>query len=261
MDLDGFQDIFLVEWGHRLLGRVTGVVVLVPFVFFVARGRLRGRRAGRVVGIFLLGGLQGLAGWLMVKSGLVDEPRVSHVRLAIHLDLALLILSLLVWAALDELAPITPAPRFRAPSWARPLALGTLVLVALTVTWGALMAGLRAGHVAPTFPTMNGAWVPEGVFDGGVWAGALGVHFLHRALALCTAVGVALTAAVVLRRERAARARLTAWLLLLLLATQVTLGVWTVLSHVAIVAASLHQLNGALLLATSVALLHALRER
>lgn len=264
IDLAGFQRIFLVEWAHRLLGRVTGAVVLVPFVWFLVSGALRGARALRVAGIFLLGGLQGVAGWYMVASGLVDEPRVSHLRLALHLDLALLIFALLLWAALDEAVgpPATPLARWPRGALVRPLALLTLALAALTLTWGAFMAGLHAGHAAPTFPSMNGALIPAGMTLGAaadLVRQPLVVHFTHRALAYGTLAGALLTAWVALTGGARAGARGAAVLLVLALAVQVGLGAWVVLAHVPVVAAALHQLNGALVLAAGVALLHGVR--
>lgn len=264
MDLAGFQRIFLVEWAHRLLGRLTGVVVLVPFVWFLITGALRGARALRVAGIFLLGGLQGFAGWYMVASGLVDEPRVSHLRLALHLDLALVIFALLLWAALDEVfgqrtASLAPRPR---GALARPFALATLALAALTLTWGAFMAGLHAGHVAPTFPSMNGDVIPSGMALGAATdlvSQPLLVHFLHRTLAYCTAAGALLTAWVTLTSAAPPRARTAAVLLVLGLVVQVALGAWVVLAHVPVVAATLHQANGVLVIAACVALLHGVR--
>jgi cytochrome c oxidase assembly protein subunit 15 len=252
MSTDEFKEIFLVEWGHRLLGRVTGFVVLLPFLFFLATRRLRGAKAWRVLGIFALGALQGFLGWFMVKSGLVDEPRVSHYRLAMHLSLALIILGALVWAALDE---------FRGQSrpvenGLRPFAWATLVVTALTVVWGAFMAGLHAGHVAPTFPDMNGTYLPS--FTS-VVEDAVGVHFTHRILAYCTALGVLVTFALTRVAPCPPRARTFASLLLLTVAAQVTLGVLTVVNHVPIALAALHQANGALLVACAVALAHALR--
>lgn len=264
MDLAGFQQIFLVEWAHRLLGRLTGVVVLVPFVWFLISGALRGTRAIRVAGIFLLGGLQGFVGWYMVKSGLVDVPRVSHLRLALHLDLALLIFALILWAALDEVygmraASLAPHPR---GGLARPFALTTLALAALTLTWGAFMAGLHAGHIAPTFPLMNGEVIPSGMALTSPMDLAdhpLIVHFMHRTLAYCTAAGALLTAWVTLSSAAAPRARNAARLLVAVLLLQVGLGAWVVLTHVGIVAASIHQANGVLVLACCVALLHGVR--
>lgn len=266
MSLEGFQQIFLVEWAHRLLGRLTGLVVFVPFLYFLATRALAGRRALRVLGIFALGGLQGFVGWYMVKSGLVDEPRVSHYRLTLHLAMALTIFSLLVWSALDELAGAAGAPRStNAPSPLRPFAWATLSLVAVTVAWGGFMAGLHAGHVAPTFPSMNGAWIPSGMFIHqppwlGLFENALTVHFVHRTLAYCASLGVIVTFAAVKLLRAPTSVNAPAVALLGLVVLQVTLGAFTVLHHVPIALASLHQLNAALLLGAAVWLAHAVRK-
>lgn len=266
MSLEGFQQIFLVEWVHRLLGRFVGiVVVLVPFIYFLATRRLAGARALRVLGIFALGGLQGFVGWYMVASGLVDEPRVSHYRLTLHLGMALTIFSLLLWSALDELADASVMPKpTTVPSPLRPFAWATVALVAVTVAWGGFMAGLHAGHVAPTFPTMNGAWTPTGMFiHEPAWLSffenALTVHFVHRTLAWCAALGVLVTfgAAYVLRAPPATRAAATT--LGVLVTLQIVLGAFTVLHHVPIALASVHQLNASLLLGAAIWLAHTVR--
>jgi cytochrome c oxidase assembly protein subunit 15 len=255
MDLDAFKQIFLVEWLHRLLGRVVGVVVFVPFVYFAVTRRLSSRRAIRVLMIFLLGGLQGFLGWFMVQSGLENEPHVSPYRLTLHLGMALAIFSLLVWNALDEMAPsrsIFQSP----PPLLRPLAIATLVTVALTVAWGGMMAGHHAGLLAPTFPDINGAFIPSGMFSDATapFSDALTVHFLHRVLAGCTALGALVTFAVAHVQNAPRSTRLASSLLVLAVALQVALGALTVLHHVPIALAALHQLNGALLLGCAVAL-------
>lgn len=256
MTVDEFKDIYLVEWGHRLLGRITGFVVLVPFLFFLATRRLRGARALRVLGIFALGALQAAIGWFMVKSGLVDPdtPHVSHYRLAMHLVMALAILGLLVWSALDELPSRIRSRGVDNPL--RPFAWGTIVLAFLTVTWGAFMAGLHAGHVAPTFPDMNGALVPT---FSSITSDAVGVHFAHRILAWCTGLGVVVTFALTRIAACPPRARALATLLLLGVVAQIVLGALTVLHHVPIALAALHQANGACLVACAVALAHSLQ--
>lgn len=259
MDLAAFQRIFLVEWGHRLLGRIAGFVFAVPLVVFAVKGRLRGARLGKLAGIFGLGALQGAVGWWMVKSGLVDVPRVSPYRLATHLLFAVALLALLIWHARDELDTSEPAPG--ATSLARRLAALAIGAVVVTLTWGALMAGLHAGHVAPTFPTMNGAWVPVGMgsIERDALENPITVHFVHRLLAYGTAA-IAIAAAVTAWRatpDALVRRRAT-WLVLLVVG-QVTLGALTVLSHVRIDLASAHQVNAALLLACAVTLVHRLR--
>jgi heme a synthase len=264
MPLDAFQRIFYVEWAHRLLGRVTGLVVLVPLAWLLAKRKLDRRRALSILGIFSLGGLQGLAGWLMVKSGLADAPHVSPYRLTLHLCLALTCFALLVWTALAELVPPSagarPAPR--ALAWAARLALG---LVGVTVVWGGLMAGTHAGLVAPTFPTMNGAWVPSELAPASLGparsavADALTIHFVHRALAYLTTLGVVACAGLTFARPAPRAARVVVGGMLLQVALQITLGALTVLGRVPIGWASLHQANATLLLGWCVALVYVAR--
>jgi cytochrome c oxidase assembly protein subunit 15 len=267
MDLASFQEIFFVEWLHRLVGRLVGVVVLVPLVFFALTRRLSGKRAARVLGIFALGGLQGFLGWFMVKSGLESDPQVSPYRLTMHLGMALLIFSLLLWNAFDEgcadRGMLSRAP----PSPVRPFAWATLLVVGVTIAWGGMMAGLHAGLVAPTFPDINGAFIPDGMFGDDTGRGffanlvgnALTVHFAHRVLAGCAALGTVVTVglAFLTNAPRAARGACVA--LVGFVALQVLLGALTVLHHVPIPLAALHQLNGALVLGSAVALVHALR--
>lgn len=261
MTLEGFKSIYLVEWGHRLLGRFAGLLFGVPLVWFVARRRLRGVKLVRLLAVFGLGGLQGAVGWWMVKSGLVDVPRVSPYRLATHLLFAVALLGLLVWYGLGELEPAT-APDARAATLPRRLGAALVAAIAVTLTWGALMAGLHAGHVAPTFPTMNGAWIPPGMggYERDLFENPITVHFAHRTLAYATAL---LAAAVVALawRTRDALTRRRAVALAVLVGAQLTLGALTVLRHVRIDLASAHQVNAVLVLAAAVALVHRLRAR
>ncbi len=257
MSLDAFRSIFLVEWFHRLLGRLVGVLTLVPLVLFAARRMLTKRRVAQLGGLFLLGGLQGALGWFMVKSGLVDVPRVSPYRLTAHLLMALAIFAGLLWAGLDELTGERPREA-RAPRSVAAL----VATAAVTIAWGGLMAGLHAGHVAPTFPTMNGSWIPEGLAGStpGLatpFESAVAVHFLHRLLAYATAIVGAVAATKVLRAPHGRLARGGAIAVLAIVALQITLGALTVLRHVPVWLAAWHQANGALVLGAAVVLAHA----
>lgn len=264
MPLDAFQRIFYVEWAHRLLGRVTGLVVLVPLAWLLAKRKLDRRRALTILGIFSLGGLQGLAGWLMVKSGLADAPHVSPYRLTLHLCLALACFALLVWTALNEL--LEPAARDARPPralvWTARLA---LALVSVTVVWGGLMAGTHAGLVAPTFPTLNGSWVPAELAPASLGpvrsavADALTIHFVHRSLAYLTTLTILACAALTFSSPAPRAARLAVVGMLVQVALQITLGALTVLGRVPIGWASLHQANAALLLGWCVALVYVAR--
>ena len=179
MELAGFKAIFWWEYVHRLLGRVIGLVFLVPFLFFHFRNRLSRPLTWKLAGLFVLGGLQGAMGWYMVKSGLVDDPRVSHFRLTAHLGLALLIFAIEFWLALGLLRE-RKEPR-------NPFALvvaGTVFLMALS---GGFVAGLRAGHAYNTFPLMNGQLIPSEAFMLDPWWSNLfwnvaTVQLVHRSI-------------------------------------------------------------------------------
>ncbi|MEW5854718.1 MAG: COX15/CtaA family protein [Myxococcota bacterium] len=257
MDLAGFKAIYFWEYLHRLLGRLIGVVVLLPWLHLLARGRLRGRRAARMGLILALGGLQGALGWYMVKSGLVDRPDVSHLRLAAHLGMAFLILGLTLDALLSALpsAPPPPAPRYLLP--ASRLLVGA---VYLQVILGALVAGLRAGLGHNTFPKMNGQWLPDGAFTLQPWwldlvENPVTVQFLHSTLAWLLLGGI-----VALwwraRRDVGTRVKRALDGLLVAVVVQFMLGVATLLWMVPIPLAVLHQLGGCALFGVAVILHH-----
>lgn len=272
MDLAGFKSIYWLEYLHRLLGRLVGLAFLVPFAVFLVRRRLSRRLAAALGGIFLLGTLQGLLGWYMVQSGLVDRPDVSHYRLAAHLGLAVLIYALLLAAALRVLGPerAAAAPAPRPGAWRA--AWLAVALVFATMVSGALMAGLDAGPVFATFPLMNGRWIPEDVLAEQPWYVNFGenpitVHFLHRVLALAAAVAVAaawwrwLRSAAADRARRAGPDRWLGHALLLALVAQVALGAATAMAGVPLVPALLHQAGAMVLLTICLWLAHRQRRR
>ncbi len=246
MSLDAFKSIFWLEYVHRLWGRLIGLAFLVPFLVLLIGGRIRGRLAYGCAVLFALGALQGLLGWLMVKSGLVDRPDVSPYRLAVHFVMALLLFGALVWIALELLHPATEERR---RPRAGPLALALLILAALTS--GAFVAGTDAGYLFNTFPLMDGQLIPEDAFVlAPGWRNAFEnpalVQLIHRALALATlgavlAWRVAGASNLVLPRQRLAANLLVAAVLL-----QVALGISTLLLHMPIALAAWHQANGVL---------------
>jgi len=245
MSLDDFKTIFFWEWLHRLWGRLIGVVFALPLLWFWLAGTIRRTGLGprlswTLVGLLILGGLQGVLGWVMVQSGLVDRPSVSHYRLAAHLGLAFLIFGLLIWVGLSVRGSTEAsgaAPGLRRHGW------GALVLISVTVLWGAMVAGLDAGLAYNTFPLMNGALLPaEALSIVPAWLNLFDntalVQFIHRWLAIVSAV-VVLALAVRARRVDAGRG-LAPWLALVVL-IQVGLGIATLLLGVPIVIATLHQ--------------------
>ena len=253
IDLHGFKRIFWWEYAHRLLGRATGVVFLVPFLWFLARRRIDRRLAWPLAGIFLLGGLQGGMGWFMVKSGLVDDPRVSHLRLTAHLGIALAIFAAELWLALR-----LRAPRLRrAPH--RTLARAGLALAALVFVMalsGGFVAGLHAGLAYNTFPLMNGFVVPPEIMMLDPWYrnflyNMATVQFVHRAIAWLLALLVPLYWWRVQRAGLETRARLASDVLLAALALQISLGIATLLHAVPVPLAAAHQAGAVLLLAAT----------
>ena len=183
MTLGEFKAIFWWEWAHRLLGRAIGAVFLLPLVFFAATGRIGRSLAPKLVAIFLLGGIQGAVGWWMVASGLSERTDVSQYRLAVHLTLACAILAYVLWVARGL------GDRFlRVPASARSLAAVIVAIVFLQIFLGAIVAGLDAGLVSSTWPTMDGAFVPDGLFLDQPWwrnifENPLTAQFDHRLVA------------------------------------------------------------------------------
>lgn len=260
MSLQAFQGIYFWEYLHRLLGRVIGLAVALPLFVFIWRRRIPRWLGWRLAGILLLGGAQGGLGWFMVKSGLVDRPAVSHLRLAAHLGLALLLLGAVAWLALD----VGPRPRRSRLVRVRPFVFAFAALVPLQILYGALTAGLHAGLAARTFPSWNGHLAPpEALALTPFWRNAFDnpatVQFLHRVLGtllLATLVALCLVAA---RHPLERRARTLLRGLLAVSLLQYALGVATVKLGVPLALAALHQLGACGLFLLTVALIHAAR--
>ncbi len=174
--LEQFKTIFWWEYVHRLIARLLGVVFLAPFVWFLARGYLDRPLRNRAILIFALGAFQGLLGWLMVASGLVDRPAVSHFRLAAHLLTALLTFSVTLWTALET----GDRAGGQAGRAAHKLLVAFAVLLVLQITWGAFVAGLKAGGIFNTFPLMGGSPFPPRF--GNPFTDPATVQFVHRIL-------------------------------------------------------------------------------
>jgi cytochrome c oxidase assembly protein subunit 15 len=267
MTLPEFQRIFWWEYFHRLLGRLVGLVFLVPFLWFLARQKIPPGYGARLAVIFALGAAQGALGWYMVQSGLVNDPRVSQFRLTAHLGLAFLIFAAMFWTALSLLSPRhaeqdsvetgIASTRF----WTTAVAL----LVFLQALSGGLVAGIRAGFAYNTFPLMNGTLVPPEILAlDPAWKNFFynmaTVQFDHRLLAWMLAFAVPPLWWNIVRNSRAPRAaRVGAHLLLAMLAVQVTLGILTLVHVVPVPLAALHQAGALLLFAAALNLAHAVR--
>lgn len=265
MSLDEFKGIFWLEYFHRLLGRLIGIVFFLPLAYFWLRGRLDRPLGIKLVGIFLLGALQGALGWYMVASGLIEEPRVSHYRLTAHLSLAFLIYAAILWVALDLLWPGAATPVAAGASRLRRLAWWVTAVAGLMVVTGGFVAGIRAGKAYNSFPLMNGHVVPPEIFMLDPWYlnffnNMATVQFDHRLFAWALAVLVPLLWVKIMRANASSRARVLALLLLGTLAIQIALGISTLLLQVPVALGAAHQ-GGALAVFTfAIALNHALRK-
>jgi heme a synthase len=266
MALPEFQRIFWWEYFHRLLGRLVGVVFLVPLLWFLARREIPAGYGARLAVIFALGAAQGALGWYMVKSGLVDDPRVSQFRLTAHLGLAFLIFAAMLLSALSLLAP----PRVEQGAdtttvSARRWSMAVAGLVFLQALSGGMVAGIRAGFAYNTFPLMNGVLVPPEILSLDPWwknffYNMATVQFDHRLLAWLLAFAMPFLWWKVVRAQRVPRrARLGAHLLLAMLCVQVALGIFTLVHVVPVPLAAAHQAGALLLFALALNLAHALR--
>ncbi len=252
-----FKEIFWLEYLHRLWGRLIGLAFALPMLWFFVRGRVPGWLKPRLVALLFLGGLQGAVGWIMVASGLQDLPAVSHYKLALHLVLAVGLYAYILWLAIGLLQrdASAAAPADRRIGRATD---GLIALLFVVLTFGAFVAGLRAGQVHTTFPTMSGYWVPPGLLElSPAWlnfvATQTGTQFAHRWLAKLLVV---LCIALWLWTHRANASppvRRAATMMAAMTTIQLGLGIATILTGAQIALATLHQ-AGAVLLVSSLVL-------
>ena len=253
MALEDFKTIFFWEYVHRLLGRIIGLAFGLPLLWFWWRRSIPSGFGRKLAGLLALGGLQGAIGWWMVASGLVDVPEVSHIRLAIHLLTALLILAALIWVALDLRSGGSRMPL---------LAIWALCLLFLQFLFGAYVAGLEAGYAFNTWPLMGDALFPAETpmlepFLRNFADNPVMVQFVHRWLAFLVA---ALLIWLALRAWRKSL-KMEGLALAGAVAVQILLGILTILSGVQIDIAVAHQGMAALLLAAAVVTAHRLGEK
>ena len=260
MDVHDFKGIFWLEYLHRLLGRTIGIVFLLPFLFFVWKGYIQKREFPKYALMFVLGGMQGVLGWYMVKSGLVDNPHVSQYRLTAHLIAAFLIYAYMLWVALSLLFPSQSTERH--PWYGKTLALTSLITV--TIISGGFVAGLKAGKIYNTFPKMGEYWIPPDFLAlDPVWRNFFDnmatVQFDHRILAIVTFALIVTYWAKLRESDLPARIRRGVNALLHTAVLQVALGVSTLLLVVPIFLAASHQAVAMLLFTVALYLCHGLR--
>ncbi len=267
MTLAAYQRIFLIEWAHRLIARLVGLIVFIPLAVFLIRGTIPWRKSGVYVLILLLFGFQGFLGWFMVASGLVDRPHVSHFRLTFHLLAALTLLALCLWQALNLTPRYAAVRQRRAIPGQRGLAVLLLIVVVLQVAYGGLVAGLKAGHASDTWPLMFGYLIPPGLLSvitpwwQNLVETATTVHFIHRWFAFV----VLIIAAIVYYRARkthdAGTVQHGALAMIAVVTLQIVWGVSVVIFGVPLWLALLHQATAVLLFAVAIFLNHQLWRR
>jgi cytochrome c oxidase assembly protein subunit 15 len=265
MSLAEFKLIFFWEYLHRLIARLIGLVFLVPFAYFWARGHFNRPLLRRALLLFGLGATQGVMGWLMVMSGLVDRPSVSHYRLAAHLSLAFLIFGWALWLARElRLEPVrASADAARQRLMRRGLTIVGAIL-AVQIVWGAFVAGLKAGRYYPTFPLMGGRLVPAELLrlDGvarNFMENPIAVQWLHRVVGTLLAVAVITLFARVQRARPDRRSRRLNAALLGLIGTQYLLGVLTLIHLVPVTLAVVHQAMALVIFGVWLSWLHHVR--
>lgn len=271
--LNDFKSIFFWEWFHRLWGRLIGVVFLIPFIVFLIQKRFTKEMIRPLIILFLLGALQGAVGWIMVASGLTgDAIYVKPTKLAMHFVLACILISYAFWFGLQLLFKKESLVR---DSGLKKFTWAILVLLFIQLIFGALMAGHKAAPAAPTWPDINGSFIPSYVFhrpEGwiAVIENPIVIQFIHRSIAYLLVIAIFTWAVRSLKTKATpafARAR---WFPPIIVLVQLTLGILTVLSSIKIRAAKwnifewmaqLHQLVAIFLLLSMVAVLFFLQKQ
>lgn len=246
MSVDEFKGIFYWEYWHRVLGRLIGVAFFVPFLYFLLRKKIEPGLTPKLLAIFALGGLQGAMGWYMVKSGLVDDPRVSQYRLTAHLSIAFLIFISMMWVALGLVAERARETKDAALRKLQRIGFWISLLVFYMVITGGFVAGIRAGKAYNTFPLMNGDFIPPEIFMIDPWYlnffnNMATVQFDHRIGAWLLAFIVPWFCFKLFAGPVSPRARLAAKLLLAVLVWQIALGIATLLLAVPVALGAAHQ--------------------
>ena len=255
MTLGEFKTIFWFEYAHRVLGRAIGLIFIVPLIFFIIKGKINKPLIPKLITMFILGGLQGVLGWYMVKSGLVTNPHVSQYRLTAHFGLAVIIYAYLFWVALDLWFPKASQTSGNNVQHLNRFSLTITGLIFITMLSGGFVAGLKAGLAYNTFPLMAGHWIPDGMFTLAPWWRNLfdnitTVQFDHRLLATVLFVLIPILWLIARRANLPSRTRWGLHILVIILGIQITLGISTLLLYVPVTLAAAHQ-AGALLLLTA----------
>jgi len=261
MTLEEYQYIFYIEWIHRFIARLAGLVYAIPVFYFLFKKTIPFREFGIYFMMGILFIAQAFAGWIMVASGLVDRPSVSHFNLTIHLLLALSLFGLALWTAFGHKYGFPDSGKHAKWSLPSQLALVSFLLLVIQISYGGMTAGLKAGHVSDTWPLMFGKLIPPNLFNSWInlFESPQTIVFIHRwfgFLGLIAVPGVYYFA----KKQNYPREILNGLLLLIAaVALQIVLGVLTILSYVNIVVALIHQANALALFALAIYFMHRLR--
>jgi heme a synthase len=265
MTLDQYKEIFTIEWFHRIIARLAGLIFAVPFFFLVLKRSIPWKEVGLYIVMGILFLAQAVLGWIMVASGLVDRPSVSPYLLAGHLFLALTLIGISLWTAFGHLYGFPHgSDKIGWSKSSKIVGMGLLILL-LQIAYGSLTAGLKAGYISATWPLMLGQLVPDGLLSQlqpailNLVAAPITVVFIHRWLAM---IGVLTAIAIywfVRKQDFPPDILRGIHLVIVLVLVQVSLGILVAVSHVEIAVALMHQANAIALFAATIYVLHRLR--
>ena len=229
--LQDFKFIFFWEWFHRLWAKLFALVFIAGFIYFLIRRKFQHGMIIPMIILFLLGALQAVIGWIMVKSGLVPKQMfVGHIELATHFIAAVILLCYTFWFALSLLVPKEKCAR---SSSLKNITICLIVMLSIQLVYGAFMAGLKAATTAPTWPDINGSMIPVWMNDLRPWwrnliDNKIMVQFIHRGIAYILLLMTVIWYVRARKNNNILLVR-TAWIPLVLVLVQVILGVATVL--------------------------------
>ncbi len=259
--LDDYKFIYFWEWFHRFIGRIIGLVFLIPFVYFLLKKRLSSETLKKCVVLLGMGAFQGFLGWFMVRSGLIDNPDVSHFRLSLHLTFAFITFAYTLWVALDLIYP----ERSNAITLLQNIARFSLVFLLIQIIYGGFVAGLNAGLIHNHWPMMSdGQFLHESVLlEKDSWLlriteGKSGVQFVHRTLAYVVVGFILLLAFKSHKFDLNKDQKSGINTLVIIVILQFGLGVFTLLYSVPLWLGLTHQIMAFILLATMTYTLHRL---
>ncbi len=271
--IEDFKQIYFWEYIHRLIGRVIGIVFVIPFIWFLIKKQLSSSLIWKCLLLFFMGGLQGFIGWYMVKSGLVDIPSVSHLRLALHLTTAFITFGLTFWFAFE----LIHTEKIKLTGWHKSLfrfSVAAFILTVIQIVYGAFVAGLKAGHIYNTWPLMGETLIPESVYYAldtmGVKAlinDMSGVQIVHRYIAYLLSAAIIGLGWYAISNQKTHNLKLNAgqlqaiYLVITVVVLQFILGVFTLLYNVPIVLGVLHQVGAFFLFSAMIYLLHRMKRQ